>query len=149
MARARVTTWKANDSSVSLEATLSSACPAIFLDEVYKSEDMRTGIDAARLSFWDDDLLAPLIQLDPRGGFFSQVDVYEAVKALSQTAENSPHVEKIALANKLTTERFLFLLFVVGQCLTGARSSPTPLNKSFCGRAMPDSSFRGLWSGNA
>lgn len=122
MARARVSSWKANDSSVSLEATLSSACPAIFLDEVYKSEDMRTGIDAARLSFWEDDLLAPLIKLDPRGGFFSHVDVYQAVKALSQTKENAPHVEKIALANKLTTERFLFLLFVVGQCLTGARA---------------------------
>ena len=118
MARARVSSWKANDSSVSLEATLSSACPAIFLDEVYKSED----IDAARLSFWEDDLLAPLIKLDPRGGFFGQKDVYEAVKALSQTKENAPHVEKIALANKLTTERFLFLLFVVGQCLTGARA---------------------------
>ena len=125
MARARVSSWKANDSSVSLEATLTSACPAIFLsdvDEVSKSEDMRTGIDAERLSFWADDLLAPLIKLDPRGGFFGQKDVEKAVKALSQTKENAPHVEKIALANKLTTERFLFLLFVVGQCLTGARA---------------------------
>jgi hypothetical protein len=129
MRRARVNVWKRGEETMPLlTKCLDSACPRLFLaNEIYASMDMKTGIDPKALAEWSGFLLKPLIALDPRGGFFSQCDIHEAVKAQADLEANKPHAEKAAMERKLSLaglfvyieDGIIFLLIV-------------------CGRAMPD-----------
>ena len=84
------------------------ACPKLFLpNNAYESDDMRTGIDTNGLVSWYAGLLRPLMLLDPRGGYFSQVDVAEAVKLQADVDDNKLHVEKLAVERKLSVPGLL------------------------------------------
>jgi hypothetical protein len=101
----RVCNWKtADDASTAshISAAMTEACPKLFLpNNSYPSEDMKTGIDQNAIRSWAACLLGPLMELDPRGGFFSQLDVVEAVKHQADLEANKPHVVKLAVERKL------------------------------------------------
>ena len=105
MLKDRVCNWKtADDASTGshISAAMTEACPKLFLpNDAYESDCMRTGIDQNGLCSWAACLLGPLLVLDPRGGFFSQLDVVEAVKLQADMEPNKPHVEKLAVERKL------------------------------------------------
>ena len=50
----------------------------------YPSDDMKVGIDVDKMAEYAEPLIGPCVQLDPRGAYFSQKDVFEAVKAKSE-----------------------------------------------------------------
>jgi len=123
--------WKSDSDCGTVEAlktAIADACPTLFMiGNLYPSENMKSGIDVKALCNWSKVLLAPLLALDPRGGFFSQLDVYEAVVENSASSEmNKFHAENSALQQKRSIAGFFVIdhgsllchLHVVGQCLT-------------------------------
>ena len=111
MSRQRVSYWKASgdgaDTVPQLSAAIAPACPQLFMsNNIYPSEDMKTGIEVSLLVSWSLTLLAHLLRLDPRGGFFTQSDANDAVSSQAELPENKVHVEKAALERKLSVPGF-------------------------------------------
>jgi hypothetical protein len=73
---------------------------------LYESMEMQSGIDVAALSKWSKSLLQHLIELDPRGGYFSQSDVHEALNRQGNLDMNKIHMEKCAADRKMSVVGF-------------------------------------------
>ena len=145
----RVSMWKSadqGDTVADIGKAIAPACPQLFMNGgIYPSEDMKTGIDVSFLVTCVGLLLTPLLMLDPRGGFFSQQDVNDAVLSQGELPDNKPHMESAALQQKWKVATFLFRSFLEA-CLTDVcgRAVPDlgwamPDSYSLVGRAMPDS----------
>ena len=102
--------WKdlGADTIAKISDALSSACPQLFMvnDSLYESLEMQSGIDVAALSKWSKNLLEHLIGLDPRGGYFSQSDVYEALLKQGNLDLNKLHMTKLATDRKMSVVGF-------------------------------------------
>ena len=108
---ARTRPWRSGDATVPrISEAIASACPKLFLQsDVYSSEDMKTGIDQTGLCHWAETLLGPLFDLDMRGGFFAQSDMFEAVRSQAELEANKAHVEKLAIGRKLSVLGFFYM----------------------------------------
>ena len=105
----RPTVWKDGaDTITKISDSLSSACPQLFManESLYASEEMQSGIDHDALSKWSKLLLEPLNQLDPRGGYFSQSDVHEALFKQGNLEVNKVHLDKLATERKMSVSGF-------------------------------------------
>ena len=105
----RPTVWKDGADTVSkICHAFSQACPQLFMANgtLYNSEEMQSGIDHDALTKWSKLLLEPLIQLDPRGGYFSQSDVHEALFKQGNLEVNKVHLEKMAAERKMSVNGF-------------------------------------------
>ena len=103
--------WKdlGADTIAKISDALSSACPdPLFManEKLYESEEMQSGIDVDALSKWAKRLLEPLIQLDARGGYFSQSDVHEALLKQGNLEVNKVHLDKLATEKKMNAGGF-------------------------------------------
>ena len=84
---ARITYWKpANGASAAVEISdkLRPHVKLAFIQQNvvnYKSADLKVGIDVTALALCAP-LLAPLFELDSRGGFFGQADIEAALGVL-------------------------------------------------------------------
>ena len=102
--------WKdlGADTVDKISDALSSACPQLFMvtGQLYESMEMQSGIDVAVLSKWSKSLLQHLIELDPRGGYFSQSDVQEALLKRGNMDVNKLHMAKLATDRKMNVVGF-------------------------------------------
>ena len=87
---------------------LSPSCPQLFMvnDRLYESMEMQSGIDAVALTKWSKPLLEDLVGLDPRGGYFSQSDVQEALLKQGNLDLNKLHMTKLATDRKMSVVGF-------------------------------------------
>ena len=102
--------WKAKAAEETVDEiydTLTGACPSMFMKVnlvyiaatrtckgIYTSDDMRkySGFDEDCLTKWKCTVTAPLLKLDPRGGFFAQQDMVQAIRRHSDDEKNNTHV---------------------------------------------------------
>lgn len=62
----------------------------------YTSDDMKRGVDVEYLCEVADDVLAPLLRLDPRGGYFRHTDMDAAMRLLAEKPEYRAAFEILA-----------------------------------------------------
>ena len=106
----RLIVWKdlGAETVAKISDALSSACPQLFMvnDSLYESMEMQSGIDAVALAKWSKPLLEHLVGLDPRGGYFSQSDVQEALLKQGNLDLNKLHMTKLATDRKMSVVGF-------------------------------------------
>ena len=91
-----------------ISVALAKACPHLFMvnEALYESEEMQTGIDHEALTKWAPTLIKPLVELDARGGIFSQADIHDALTKEANKEQNKVHVEKTAAERKMSVTMF-------------------------------------------
>jgi hypothetical protein len=128
--RSRVQQWKDGEQTVlMLSKALAQACPQLFManEKIYESDEMQSGIDHDALNKWAKNLLHPLVELDPRGGIFSQKDMQDAMIMLGNQDTNKAHLEKTAHDQRIIPSVFFIVhgswkniwMSEVGPYLTG------------------------------
>ena len=84
----RTASWKPQDGNgvALIQAALNPFLDKLLVDngKVYTSENMRKGFDKARLEL-HAPMLASLLQLDKRGGYFAQTDLMQALSNIQAT----------------------------------------------------------------
>ena len=96
----------------------------LLIPNVYKSTHMKKGICAAGLLQWQA-LLISLITLDPRGGFFSQLDMENAIEKVydDSTPETKEKAQQMAADDVRTLKAFLArLAYIIRVMLVHTRS---------------------------
>ena len=82
-----VKTWKASDgksTSAELHKAIEPSFTSHLINGFYPGQDFKQGVDMAALEHMKFEI-EKFLDLDPRGGYFSQLDLYAAVRQIAST----------------------------------------------------------------